>query len=207
LSARPEQIPVEDLDGFYVATLAWALERPVDEVIGGLDREELIAGTPMDQAVLASFDEDGDLNFQFLRRGIHRFHACQQEFPLTLEGFQQKFGAWELGEGSLIPESIPKDGPRRLVHLPEIDGVTAYVAETLLDDDSVRETEIVLQSSRSDGALDFVVYDEAGDLSGASAFAMGPNGYVQSAVPYTCLVCHVDVDDEIPVFDVVHPDM
>jgi hypothetical protein len=61
-------------------------------------------------------------------------------------------------------------GPRRLIEDP---AGQVFVAQTLdLDgaEEVVRETEIVLHGVRSDRALDFLVYNAAGNLVASSTF-------------------------------------
>jgi len=216
LERLPATIALDNVDGFFLATLAWSLEMPVASLEGGLDRDTLLAGGPMEHAVLGAFAtevalDDGGLDFAFLRQGIHRFHGCQQGAPNSISEFKRAYGSWTSDDGSVIT-SQPKAGPRRLITLPPQNGITVYVAETLVDPilfpdavDGIRETEIIIEGARDDGALAFFVYDSVGALSSASSFATRNGGTVETSTPYTCLVCHFS-SSSVPRFDVVHPD-
>ena len=59
-------------------------------------------------------------------------------------------------------------------------------------DGVVRETELVWRGRRRDGALDFLVYDEAGRLRDGSTFVTSAGPEAPAAAPYACLACHRD---------------
>ena len=64
-------------------------------------------------------------------------------------------------------------------------------AETLVEGE-VRETEVLWSNRRSDGALDFLVYDENGDLQDGSYFKTSQGPETPEASPFSCMACHRD---------------
>lgn len=149
---------------------------------------------PLGRAVVAAFAASGDasLDFVFLRRGLHRFYACDRGLPLTLADFNANIvDVATLAEGETVDSDV-KGLPRRM-RRSAFDGV--FVAETLLVDDatgdvSVRETEILMTDRRRDGAIDFLEYDGTGNLRSASSFATSAGGDSVGSVPFTCMACH-----------------
>jgi hypothetical protein len=184
------------------AVVAYALG--LDPLAPTLDVADARARGPLGDAVVAAFaveDPTGrsGLDFRFLRRGLARFYACDRELPLTLDDLKLRYGDWSDVDPFVVQDSRPKNSDR---HLYEIDGL--FVAETVTDG-FVRETEVLIQSDRVDGSLDFAAFDESGLLMDRSTFAAGSGNEVVSSSPYTCMSCHRDRDTQ--VFDVRFPDM
>ena len=204
LDALPETLPIADLDISQRARIAYALEIHLNDLGDTLNRTALLAKGQIEQAVLASFTVNADgaveFDFDFFRRGFHRFYACSRGLPLTLSGFESLYGPLESIPFEDQATSIPKQGPRRM---RENHALSVYAAETLDADGAVRETEIILGSHRTDGALDFLVYDEMGHLMDRSEFATLTGGTVVSASPNACLSCHVNFTEN--TFDVLLP--
>ena len=147
----------------------------------------------MAQAVLGAFaeatrKENEGLDLPFLRRGLHRFYQCDRSFPLTLDGFKAAIFDYSDVPYYDLEVSFPKLFERRMREA-HLEGV--YVAETLVEG-VARETEILLSKARSDGALEFLVYDEAGRLVDRGAFATAAGGEISGASPYTCIACHFE---------------
>ena len=65
-------------------------------------------------------------------------------------------------------------------------------AETIADGE-VRETEVLWQGRRPDGALEFLVYDDQGRLQDGSFFATSEGPETPEAAPYACMACHRDI--------------
>jgi hypothetical protein len=176
------------------AVIGYALGMTVEELGESLDRDALLARGPMGEAVAGAFAAEspaGDMgvDFIFLRRGLHRFYACDRGLPATLDDFR----AFVFDYSDIAPNIIDsrvKDDPRHLYEAPEV-GI--FVAETV-SDGVVRETEILRAGARDDGSLDFLVYDGDGKLADRSEFATTPGNGVVSASPYTCMTCHIDRD-------------
>ena len=204
LAALPDTLPIHNLDISERARIAYALEIHLNQLGDVLERDALLSAGPLERAVLASFvvNEGGEVefDFDFFKRGFHRYYACSRGLPMTLSGFESLYGQLDLMNFEDQPTSIPKQGPRRV---RENHSLSVYVAETLDPDGSVRETEIILGDNREDGALDFLVYDEQGHLMDRSEFATVTGGAVVSASPNACLSCHVNFTDN--TFDVLLP--
>lgn len=203
VGSLPDSLELEPLFKLDRALIAYLLERDLDTLGDSLSKAEL-ATTRAGRAVLGGFalsraKGGNGVDMRFLRKALDRLYHCSRAFPPTLEGFMSSRFAWNVGEGFVL-DSKPKRGPRRL--LGNRDG-TVRIAETLNADGSVRETEIVLSGTRSDGALDFLVYDANGKLDGASEFPL-PNGETRRlASPYVCMSCHLN--PKTTKFDVVFP--
>lgn len=204
LASLPEQIDVASLDVKDRARVAYALETPSHTLGNTLDRDTLLASGEMGKAVLASFyPRDGgavEFDLDFFRRGFHAFYACTRRLPLTLDGFQALYGVIADIPRRQIAFSIPKQSPRWLREDPENH---IYVAETEDADGGVREFEIILDNRRADEALDFLVYDADGSLMDRSEFGTVTGGTVVSAVPFACMSCHVEFNEQ--TYDVILP--
>lgn len=208
IAALPAALDTSRLPAFFRAVIAYALDVDSATLATTLDRDAVGATGEMGRAVLAAFasaQKQGlpGIDFVLLRRGLHRFYSCQQKFPLTLDGFRQGVFDYMTLPGTVV-DSYPKGGPRRL---RANDALRIYVAETLIDDDKIRETEIQLASSRPDGAIDFIVYGADGRLTDRSEFASPPGNHMGqktvAASPYACMSCHIDTATNR--FDVVMP--
>ena len=162
-----------------------------EAALDNVDRDRALQ-TSLGRAVLAAFagGANGALDVDLLRRGLHRFYACQRGFPLTLASFNETIadiGAMVVGE---TVDSRVKGLPRRM-RRSVVDGM--FVAETLVTTggiQTVRETEILLTDRRTDGAIEFIEYDAAGALRGASSFAFEAGAQSVGAVPFACIGCH-----------------
>jgi hypothetical protein len=188
----PFELELRYVDPLSQMVLAYALE--LDELPPFLIVKELATGGPLARAVLGAFAVaatrgDPGVDFDFLRRGLHRFYACSRGFPMTLDGFRRSVVDFQSVSEHPVA-SVPKQGlERRLRHLPE-QGV--WVAQTW-SDGTVRETEIIM-AGRADGALDFLAYDADGVLMDRSEFIASDGTDISGAAPYTCLVCHLDAE-------------
>lgn len=187
IDAAPASLPLPDA-GLQRDVVLYMLERDSFDASEptAIDRDDALAAGPLGRAVVGAFAQgDGELDFAFLRRGLHRFYGCDRGFPLTLDAFNDSVvDVASIPEAETIDSDV-KDLPRRM-RRSSADG--AFVAETLLDG-SVRETEILLTDRRSDGALEFLEYDSNGNLRSASSFATS-GGESVGAVPFTCMACH-----------------
>jgi len=171
---------------------AYMLHIPLAELPDEITRAEVAAIEPMGKAVLGAFAAaaavgDEGIDLPFLRRGLHRFYQCDRQFPLHLDGFRAAIFEYE-DEPSYEVMSVPKNDIRRIRENAEA-GV--YVAETWIEG-TLRETEILLTHSRSDGALDFLVYDHEGNLMDRSEFVTASGATVGGASPYGCIACHFE---------------
>jgi hypothetical protein len=209
LDALPSAVSFADESAFIRSIVAYSLDIPAAGLDGSVPVDELRALGVMGDVVAASFagpnEAPGVLDFAFFRQGYHRFAACVGGWPLTLADFKRVYGdPTSTVEPVLLTNSRPKAPHPRRLWSDDVNGL--WLAETLESegDDTVHETEIVLRGQRVDGALDFIVYDDVGQLSAVSRFATGGGtGSVQTAAPYTCLFCHGNADTL--AFDVVHP--
>ena len=190
--------------GFQRAVLAYAIEKPPVDLAEIVTRAELDALGPMGEAVRGAFLESqasGETGFdlRFLRRGLHRYYYCSRRAPLTLDEFQKVYPDARPPNARLV-NSSPKAGERQLW---ENVASGIYIAETLVNG-AIRETEIILAKHRTDGALDFFVYDAEGDLMDGSTFATTTGGESIAAAPYACMACHVN-RDAVQTLDLIHP--
>lgn len=192
VDALPDVISTASLSTFEIDLVSYMLE--VDGTsLEEIDREEARA-TPLGLAVLGAFARAqesgaprGELDFAFLRRGFHRFYACARGQPPTLDAFKRDvFDFTTVAPAQTIDSRVK--GLRRRITRDAVAG--AFIAETLLDDGSVRETEIILTDRRADFDLDFIEYDENGALRSASEFASAGGGQATGAVPFACIACH-----------------
>lgn len=189
VDALPATLPL-DVTGLQRDVVLYMLEIDSfdDSEPTSIDRDAALS-TPLGRAVVGAYAKgDGALDFAFLRRGLHRFYACERGLPLTLAEFNER-----VVDLASIPEAETIDSdvkrlPRRMRRSGP-DGV--FVAETLLEPGgAVRETEIIWTDRRRDGAVEFLEYDENGDLRSASTFATSTGGESVGAVPFSCMACH-----------------
>lgn len=199
LEGLPASLDVSGLDALSLALVAYALDRPQQRLLDGLDPATVDVERPLARAVLAAFARrDGEgLDSAFLRRGLHRYYACDRDLPLTLDEFVERYGPWSDAPTSEIAESVPKLAPRRLFAHADPD-VHVAVSSTPEGD----EVEVVLENHREDGALEFLAYDERGDLVDRAPLAMTSELSVLPA-PFTCALCHREVFAN--EFTIVHP--
>ena len=154
-------------------------------------REQAEHSGPLGRAVVGAAAGDGGtaIDFTFLRRGLHYFYLCSRPVPASLEDFKAQYGDYTTWPTETVECSKPKGGPRRL---RENVDAGVFVAETLVDGDTVRETEAIFTTLRTDGSLDFAVYTQDGQLTDRSTFVSGTGRQLTSAAPYTCMTCHYD---------------
>lgn len=197
LAALPERIaaagnPSWDtttLSPFLREVVAFLLEVPLAGMTT-LSSTALLQGGPLAQTVaLAFLDGDGERpDVPTLRRGLHRYYPCVRRLPLLLTDALAWAGGLDEQSAFDVPSSVPKGHARRL--RISHDGAL-FAAETIVDG-AVRETEIVWSGRRTDGALDFLVYDDAGRLKDGSTFVTSAGPETAAAAPYACLACHRD---------------
>ncbi len=193
ISGLPDPIDISAMAGIYRGFIGYALGIAPTTLGDSLDHATALAAGPLGEVVLASIARDtsseAGMDFTFFRRGFHRFYTCSRGYPLTLDGFFQTFVDYRDMEGEIV-DSAAKCGDRNLI----LDSATqVYVAETLVDG-AVRETEILLHGNRSDGQLDFLVYDEHGALTERSIFPNAAGDEIVAAAPYSCMTCHFDAE-------------
>jgi hypothetical protein len=199
LAALPASITLSSLSQAQHDLVLYMLDLNDADAI---DRDTALA-TPLGRAVLGAFaqsDADGGapgaLDFAFLRRGLFRFYACERAFPATLTQFTRDIFDPATDTNDVVDSDV-KNLRRRITRSAS---AGAFVAETLLDDDTVRETEVILTDRRHDGHIDFLEYGEDGALRSASQFATGNGSDAIGAVPFTCIACHTysNVSPELP---------
>ena len=191
----PESFDISALLPIFRGGLAYALEISPSDLGDTLNRDEVLASGHLGRVVVAALSTDDELGIDYavFRKGIQRYYTCSRGFPATLDAFESLFGP--IPEDYTDVESAAKCATRRLRRSPE---QGFYVAESLWEGE-VRETEILLDSNRSDGQLDFVVYDEDGMLTDRSQFpTIGEGEHLVVGAPYVCMTCHLssDADDD-----------
>jgi hypothetical protein len=190
LESLPEVLDLASLAINVRSLVAYMLHITLAELPEDLTANEIAQVEPMGAAVLGAFavaaaaDAPG-LDLPFLRRGLHRFYQCDRAFPLALEDF--RLAIYDYGSDPFYEVmSVPKNDIRRI---RESEEAGVYVAETWIAGE-IRETEILLSHSRSDGALDFIVYDQDGNLMDRSEFVTASSATIGGASPYGCIACH-----------------
>jgi hypothetical protein len=187
VATLPATLPLSQASAFERLLIGYLLEgEAIDDVNNTVDVAGAAAAGPMGLTVLAAIDPSGDVDVTTLRRGLHRFYGCARAFPTTLSGFLADVHDWRDDPQQTIASTVK--GLRRRIFRDGAAGV--FVAETLNDDDSVRETEIIITDARRDGALDFLEYDASGVLRGASRFAAAGGGQTTGPAPFACIACH-----------------
>jgi hypothetical protein len=206
LSSLPDEVDVSGLSPLFRGYLAYALETPPDELGDSVNRDEALAHGELGEVALGSLllgqEDPTGIDFFFFRRGFQRYSVCSTGLPVTLDGFKATFGDHEAIDGEVV-DSDAKCTDRRL---RANHGDQVFVAETLVDG-VVRETEVLLGETRTDGAFAFAVYDEAGDLTDRSLFpTIAGEDHVVAAAPYACMTCHLNTTStETWRFDVLTP--
>jgi hypothetical protein len=206
LASLPDGLQLSNIGLIQRSIVAYMLEIDLDLLPETMLKDDLLAIEPLGKAVLGAFAEQKRKGHQgvdliFLRRGLHRFYQCARAFPLRLEDFRKAI--YDYSE--IVPydvHSVPKNRTRRLY---EDHDLGIYVAETIADDDAVRETEIQLTKNRVDKAIDFVVYDGDGNLMDRSEFVTTVGSDIGGASPYGCISCHFEAGTFR--INVVFPDM
>lgn len=205
LDVLPETIDISELVSIYKGVLTYALGMHPDSA-DSVDRETL-KQTEMGTAVLGALalgvDSALGMDFDFMRQALYRYYTCSKAFPVDLDGFNATI--YDTSTVNTVEvDSIAKCGPRAI---GGDDEAGVYIAETIIDG-AVRETEILLTKSRSDGQIDFVVYGEDGKLTDRSQFPTVDGGeHVVGAAPYVCMACHADLQSGASglVYDVLIP--
>lgn len=192
-STLVDPVDISELVPMFRGIIAYALEISPSELPDQLSHSQALAAGKLGEVVLGSLllgQTDGTgMDFTFFRRGFHRYYTCSREFPLTLNDFQAQYGTFTSDDGTII-DSIAKCGDRNLLSV----GTNVYVAESLVDG-VVRETEILLRNQRTDGQLEFLVYDATGHLTNRTQFPTINEGpHVVTAAPYACMTCHLNPD-------------
>ena len=181
--------------------IAYALEIPPSELGTSLSHVQALEQGMLGRVVLASIarsDNPSWMDLDFFRRGFQRYYTCSKAYPTTLEGFRTDIFQFEESGGTSV-NSVAKCAERRLINGPN-SGI--HVAQTIVDG-RVEETEIILESLRNDGQLDFVVYDGEGMLTDRSTFPDLGGATAVMGAPYSCMSCHFNVRDEIWSYDLV----
>ncbi len=133
-----------------------------------------------------------------LRRLLHAKEACA-DYPPTLNALKAQWGDFERGEQRTIDDSQVAPFERVIYEYPERG---LFAAQALTQDGNVLETEVIRRGRRTDGALDFLVYDESGKRQdSAKLFLSGQTAVLPS--PYACMLCHRSFGT--PRFDIVNP--
>ena len=198
-SGLADPIDLSALPDVYKAPLSYALRTPLGDELAHADAEGV-----MGEVVLAAFAEgEGepfDIDFELFRQGFWRYYTCSTELPVTLDGLKTEYGDFSTWESQDV-DSVAKCDTRRLYVSDAM-----IVAETVLDDGSVRETEILFPDRTGDGAIDFAVYDGDGVLTDRSRFPTVNDGpAVLGASPYVCMTCHLST--ETWTYEVLYPEV
>jgi len=187
VATLPPTLSLAQASAFERLLIGYLLEgQAIDDTANTVDVGAAAALGPAGLTVLAAITPTNDVDVTILRRGLHRFYGCDRAYPTTLPEFIAGVHDWRADPQQTITSTVK--GLRRRISRNGETGV--FVAETLNDDDSVRETEIILTDRRRDGALDFLEYDAGGILRGASRFAAAGGGQTTGPAPFACIACH-----------------
>ena len=207
LSQLPDPVPIGSLLPLFRGVIAYVLEIPPADLSNEITHAQALEKGKLGEALLGSLllgqEDPNGIDFSFLRRGIHEYYTCSKGFPLTLTDFQLLYGDYESMPG-VSNDSIAKCNVRNLITpYPDV-----FIAESVVDG-VVRETEILLLNNRSDGQLDFLVYDENGMLTNRTQFPTLNNGpHVVTSSPYACMTCHLNPNSAPNVwgYDLIVPE-
>lgn len=83
-------------------------------------------------------------------------------------------------------------GKRRILYRSPSGFPSMSIAQTEEEDDSIRETEIILKREDLSGNYDFYAYGSDGLPTFRSPFMSGSQKETIGPVPYTCMTCHYD---------------
>ena len=177
----------------YHNEISYALEVRPHGFASPLYHEDALKAGKLGEVVLGSLllgkDMEHQFDIEFYWRGMDRYYTCSREFPKTLDDFKQTYGDWDTEQGFWVT-SAAKCERRGLFSLNE----NVYVAETEVDG-WIRETEIVLYREREDRQMEFLVYNENGDLTNHSQFPITREGpHVVASSPRVCMGCHLNGD-------------
>lgn len=108
---------------------------------------------------------------------------------LTVEALARRTGFrdWPV---ELVTDGLAKRLPRRIYRSP-LRALRMSVAQTLLPDGRVRETEVAIARARAPGAADFYAYGADGRLASSADFGTVAQP-VHLPAPEICLRCHFD---------------
>jgi len=192
LTSLPAQLDVGSAGILHRALIAYMLERSLAELPAFLKRDDLLKDATMGHAILAAYAESARQDIPgpdlvMLRRGLFRWYQCRRAFPMSLSGFRTAIYDFE----PLSWVALASSAKNETRHIREDAAAGVYVSETIVAGE-VRETEILLEGYRPDGALDFLVYDAAGRLSDRSRFVTDQGVDISGAAPYVCVVCHLN---------------
>lgn len=179
------------------AVIAYMIAKPGAVTVTAADLE---AAGLFGKAVAYAY-RGGSLDFTELRIALHAVYPCASGVPATLQNARDVFGDYYTWPTTDIACSAPKDGVRRIW---TNDQLGIFVAETIAEDNTVRETEILFGNLRSDGQLTFAAYTSDGFFMDRSTFATAGGEALTLAAPYTCITCHVNedmtaIDDPLPI--------
>lgn len=191
LNNLEDPVDISGLIPMFRGIIAYALEIAPADLPDSLSHAQALEAGTLGEVVLASLllgkEDPTGIDFSFFRRGFHRYYTCSRAFPSTIEGFQQVYGTYNADNGTVV-DSIAKCGDRRLISVSS----DVYIAESMTEG-YVRETEILLQNTRRDGQLDFLVYNKDGLLTNRTQFPTVGNGpHVVTSAPYSCMTCHMN---------------
>lgn len=193
LTLLSDPVDISALLPLFRGAIAYALEISPQDLPNQLMHEQAYDAGILGKVVLGSLllgqEDPTGMDFAFFRRGLHEYYTCSKGFPLTLEDFHIRYGSYTSTAGITI-DSIAKCNERKIITpYPNV-----YIAESLVDG-VVRETEILLQTERNDGQLDFLVYDAQGMLTNRTQFPTINNGpHIVTSSPYSCMACHLNPD-------------
>lgn len=202
-SALPDPIDISAIDEIDRGLISYTLEIPPAELGSSLSHEAALQRGVLGRVVLSSIARSAESNWidlDFFRRGFQRYYTCSKGFPLTLDGFRRAYFNYDEAEGTTV-DSAAKCTQRRL--MTDIDS-GVRVSQTLVDG-HVEETEIIFESLRSDGQLDFVVYGADERITDRSYFPDLGGGQTVMGSPYSCMSCHFTIQDEVWSYDLLFP--
>jgi hypothetical protein len=131
--------------------------------------------------------------------------------PATTAGLRALLGGYDAADSSwtveLHPISMAKLAGRRIYRLWRPREGTVSVAESLADDCTVVETEVVRE--RADGQLDFWAYDQHGRVASEVVFPARPGVDAIKFAPDACMGCHYTFDSRrfvvrVPSYRALH---
>lgn len=116
-------------------------------------------------------------------------HLSHTKFPVpnTVQLLNKRY-SFRNWPNELITMSSIK-GADRIIYRSPSGYPNISVAQTLIND-SVRETEIIIERENDSGHFDFYAYNSSGDISSTSLFHTSKTTDVIGPAPYTCLTCH-----------------
>jgi hypothetical protein len=189
------------LSDVQVGVAAYVLNLEASEFLE-LSPEEVAARTPdgpaVARALTLSATGEGESGLRELRRVLHAQQACA-DYPATLDELVERWGDFRAVDPLSLLESQVTRHERRIYNAAALG---LYVAQALDRRGRVLETELIHSGARSDGALQYLVFDERGRRNDAAQLFL--SGEVSNVpAPFTCMVCHRTFGT--PRFDVIDP--